>query len=171
MADEGTRLLDRSGVVFVARDMLVACDMLYLGQTHTVAAPIAWQPGRGLTVDDIRAAFERRYREVYGRLLENIPIRVLNIHLAAVGRRPKLDLAALAPSGGSIAQAMQGTRPVYVDGAWRDAIVYARRELPVDAIVKGPAILEQQDTTILVEPDLQARVDRLGNVILERNVP
>jgi len=171
MADEGTRLLDRSGVVFVARDMLVACDILYLGQTHTVAAPIAWQPGRGLTVDDIRAAFERRYREVYGRLLENIPIRVLNIHLAAVGRRPKLDLAALAPSGGSIAQAMQGTRPVYVDGAWRDAIVYARRELPVDAIVKGPAILEQQDTTILVEPDLQARVDRLGNVILERNVP
>jgi N-methylhydantoinase A len=171
MADDGARLLDRSGVAFVSRDTLVACDMLYLGQTHTVAAPVAWQPGRVLNVDEIRTAFERRYREVYGRLLENIPIRVLNIHVAAVGRRPKFDLAALAPSGGSIANAKQGVRPVYVHGAWHEANVYARRELPVEAIVKGPAILEQQDTTILVEPGLQARVDRLGNVILQRDAP
>lgn len=169
MVGEGGRLLDRSGVAFVSRDTVVACDMLYLGQTHTVAAPVTWQPGRTLNVDEIRAAFERRYREVYGRLLENIPIRVLNIHVAAVGRRPKLDLATLAPSGGSIPQATQGVRQVYVDGAWREATVYARRELPVGAIVKGPAILEQQDTTILVEPDLQARVDKLGNIVLERN--
>jgi N-methylhydantoinase A len=171
MADEGGRLLDRSGVAFVSRDTVVACDMLYLGQTHTVAAPVIWQPGRTLNVDEIRAAFERRYREVYGRLLENIPIRVLNIHVAAVGRRPKLDLATLAPSGGSVALATQGVRQVYVDGAWREATVYARRELPVGAVVKAPAILEQQDTTILVEPELQARVDKLGNIVLERNDP
>lgn len=171
MAEEGARLLDRSGVAFVARETHVACDMLYVGQTHTVAAPLAWQPGQMLDASTIREAFERRYRDVYGRLLENIPIRLLNIHVAAVGRRPKLDLAALVPSGGSVAQARQGTRPVYADGAWRDATVYARRELPVGAIVKGPAILEQQDTTIMVESDLQARVDELGNVVLERNDP
>jgi N-methylhydantoinase A len=171
MADEGGRLLDRSGVAFVSRDTIVACDMLYLGQTHTVAAPVTWQPGRTLDLDEIRTAFERRYREVYGRLLENIPIRVLNIHVAAIGRRPKLDLATLAPSGGSVAQATQGVRQVYVDGMWQEATVYARRELPVGAIVKGPAILEQQDTTILVESDLQARVDELGNIVLERNDP
>jgi N-methylhydantoinase A len=35
-------------------------------------------------------------------------------------------------------------------------------------VVSGPAILEQQDATILVEPDLAARVDRLGNVIIAR---
>jgi N-methylhydantoinase A len=171
MADEGGRLLDRSGVAFVSRDTIVACDMLYLGQTHTVAAPVTWQPGRTLDLDEIRTAFERRYREVYGRLLENIPIRVLNIHVAAIGRRPKLDLATLAPSGGSVAQATQGVRQVYVDGMWQEATVYARRELPVGAIVKGPAILEQQDTTILVEPGLRARVDKLGNIVLERNDP
>ena len=116
MAEQGTRLLDRSGVAFIARDTLVACDMLYLGQTHTVSAPIAWQPGRLLDVAAIREAFERRYREVYGRLLDSIPIRVLNIHVALIGRRPKLDLAMLAPTGGSIEPAKQGVRPVYVGG-------------------------------------------------------
>lgn len=171
MAEEGERLLDGSGVGFTARDTLVACDMLYLGQTHTVAAPIVWRKGQTLDAKAVRAAFERRYSEVYGRLLDGIPIRVLNIHVALIGRRPKLDLAALAPAGGSIAAAKQGVRPVYVNGAWHDAVIYARHELPVDALIHGPAILEQQDTTIFVEPDLQARVDRLGNIIIERRTP
>lgn len=171
MAEEGERLLDGSGVGFTARDTLVACDMLYLGQTHTVAAPIVWRKGQMLNAKAVRAAFERRYSEVYGRLLDGIPIRVLNIHVALIGRRPKLDLAALAPAGGSIAAAKQGVRPVYVNGGWHDAVIYARHELPVDALIHGPAILEQQDTTIFVEPDLQARVDRLGNIIIERRTP
>lgn len=171
MAEEGERLLDGSGVGFTARDTLVACDMLYLGQTHTVAAPIVWRKGQMLDAKAVRAAFERRYSEVYGRLLDGIPIRVLNIHVALIGRRPKLDLAALAPAGGSIAAAKQGVRPVYVNGGWHDAVIYARHELPVDALIHGPAILEQQDTTIFVEPDLQARVDRLGNIIIERRTP
>jgi N-methylhydantoinase A len=171
MAEEGERLLDGSGVGFTARDTLVACDMLYLGQTHTVAAPIVWRKGQMLNAKAVRAAFERRYSEVYGRLLDGIPIRVLNIHVALIGRRPKLDLAALAPAGGSIAAAKHGVRPVYVNGGWHDAVIYARHELPVDALIHGPAILEQQDTTIFVEPDLQARVDRLGNIIIERRTP
>jgi N-methylhydantoinase A len=171
MAEQGARLLDQSGVAFTSRDTLVACDMLYLGQTHTVSAPVVWQAGRLLDVAAIRDAFERRYREVYGRLLDNIPIRVLNIHVAVIGRRPKLDLAMLAPLSGSIEQAKRGVRPVYVGGGWREAAVYARRELPVGAAIVGPAILEQEDTTIFVEPDLQARIDSLGNVILERQAP
>ena len=112
--------------------------------------------------------FERRYREVYGRLLEGIAVRVLNLHVALVGRRPKLDLAALAPQGGSLASAKEGKRAVYIDGGWQQAAVYARHALPVGAVVLGPAILEQQDATILVEPDLLVRVDPLGNVIIAR---
>ncbi|MDT2023122.1 hydantoinase/oxoprolinase family protein, partial [Methylocella sp. CPCC 101449] len=129
--------------------------------------PIHWKKGLTLDRAAIRQAFEQKYRETYGRLLDGIAIRVLNLHVALIGRRPKLDLAVLAPSGGSVDGAKQGVRPVYVDGRWHDATIYARHQLPVGAVVSGPAILEQQDTTIFVEPDLQARVDALGNIIIE----
>jgi N-methylhydantoinase A len=168
MAAQGEALLGRSAVAFTGRDTLVACDMLYLGQTHTVAVLLDWRKDRPLDATAICAAFERRYREVYGRLLEGIPVRVLNLHVALVGRRPKLDLAALAPQGGGLESAKQGERAVYVDGGWQQARVYGRHALPVGAVVPGPAILEQQDATILVEPDLAAHVDRLGNVIIAR---
>ncbi|MGE3987280.1 hydantoinase/oxoprolinase family protein [Pseudorhodoplanes sp.] len=167
-AERGKRLLDRSGVAFERREVLVSCDMLYVGQTHTVAVPLDWSADRGFDRTLLQDAFERRYRQVYGRLLEGIAARVLNLHVAAVGRRPKLDLARLAPTGGSLADARQAERPVYVDGRWQSAAVYARRALPVDAVIAGPAVLEQDDATIFIEPDLRGRVDRFGNVIIER---
>jgi N-methylhydantoinase A len=170
LVDEGGRLLDRSGVSFTRRESIVACDMLYLGQTHTVATPIPWRKG-GLDATMLRQSFEQRYREVYGRLLDGIAIRVLNIHVAMIGRRPKLDLSTLAPSNGSLEAAKLGKRQVYFAGKWCDAAVYARHELPVGAVIAGPALLEQQDATIMVEPELRAHVDRFGNIIIERQTP
>ena len=170
LVDEGGRLLDRSGVSFTSRDTRVACDMLYLGQTHTVATPIPWRKGK-LDATMLRQSFEQRYREVYGRLLDGIPIRVLNVHVALIGRRPKLDLSTLAPSGGSLEAAKLGRRQVYFGGKWCEATVYARHALSVGASIAGPAILEQQDATIMVEPELQAHVDRFGNIIIERRPP
>ena len=140
--------------------------MSYVGQTHTVAVPLAATFDAGA----IRAAFEARYRAAYRRLLEGIAMRVLNLRVAVVGRRPKLDLAALAPEpGGSVAAAQRGTRRIYVDGSYVEAPVYARLPLPAGAVVPGPAILEQPDTTILVDPGLAGGVDQFGNVIIERN--
>src|SRR5262249_25381451 len=105
----------------------------------------------------------------YGRLLEGIAMRVLNLRVAVIGRRPKLDLAGLAPKpGGSLAAAQRGTRRVYVDGGYVEAPVYARLDLPVGAVVPGPAILEQPDTTIFIDPGLAGSIDRFGNVIVER---
>jgi N-methylhydantoinase A len=163
LAREGTALVESSQVQFTGCDTLVELDMSYVGQTHTVAVPIAG----ALDAASICAAFEARYRAAYGRLLEGIAMRVLNLRVAVVGRRPKLDLMRLAPrKDGSIAAARRGTRRVYVDGGFADAPVYARLDLPAGAAVAGPAMLEQPDTTIFIDPGLVGTLDRFGNVIL-----
>ncbi|MEQ8816946.1 MAG: hydantoinase/oxoprolinase family protein [Thalassobaculum sp.] len=172
MAGEGLALLDRAGVSFEGTMVKFEADMLYLGQTHTVAVPLdlTLVDGRtGVSRDGMRAAFDAAYREAYGRLLEGVPVRVLNVRVSAIGARPKFDLALLAPKAGlTVEAARTGTRPVYVEGAWHDAAVYARLELPVGATVPGPAVLEQPDATVFVEPDLQAAVDRFGNLVVTR---
>ena len=66
-----------------------------------------------------------------------------------------------APEG-----ARRGTRPVWFGGAWHETAILSRLDLPVGAVVPGPAILEQPDATTVVDPGLSARVDRLGNVII-----
>ena len=164
LARHGAALVEGAKVKLAGSDTIVELDMSYVGQTHTVAVPLVGT----LDADAIRAAFEARYRAAYGRLLEGIAMRVLNLRVAVVGRRPKL-LIGLAPKpGGSVAAAQRGSRRVYVDGGYAEAPVYARLDLPVGTIVPGPAILEQPDTTIFIDPGLGGSVDCFGNVILER---
>jgi N-methylhydantoinase A len=173
-ARAGLDLLDQAGVGFEGRDVTWEFDMSYVGQTHTLAVPldIAFTGGpTGLTAAGIRAAFDGRYREVYGRLLDGIDVRLFNLRTTVIGRRPKFDLALLAPAaGGTVEQATLGHRPVWVDGGWREAAIYARLDLPVGARVPGPAVLEQPDTTTFIDPDLEGEVDRFGNLILQRKV-
>ena len=144
-------------------------DMLYVGQTHTVAVPIIL-PEDGLTREAIKMAFEAAYKAAYGRLLEGIPGRVINLRVAAIGRRPKFDLTCLAPGDESraIEDCKTGKRQVWSDGGWHEASVYERLDLARGSRILGPALLEQADTTIYIDPGLDGRVDDFGNLIIER---
>jgi N-methylhydantoinase A len=163
LAQQGAALVEGAKVQLTGCDTIVELDMSYVGQTHTVAVLLAGV----LDAAAIRAAFEARYRAAYGRLLEGIAMRVLNLRVAVIGRRPKLDLIGLAPKpGGTVAAAQRGTRRIYVDGGFAEASVYARLDLPAGAVIPGPAILEQPDATIFIDPGLVGSVDRFGNVVL-----
>src|SRR5262249_41402774 len=118
LAQEGIALVEGAKVKLTGCNTIIELDMSYVGQTHTVAVPLAG----ALDAGAIRAAFEARYRAAYGRLLEGIAMRVLNLRVAVIGRRPKLDLTGLAPKpGSSVAPAQRGTRHIYVDGGYGDA--------------------------------------------------
>ncbi len=172
IARDGAALLQKGNTAFEGVETQFELDMLYVGQTHTVTVPLDLKfdgATTGVTRAAIKAAFERAYQAAFGRLLEGIPMRVMNLRVAVIGKRPKFDLHLLAPShGGALADAVQGKRALYVDGAWRQAAVYDRLAAPVGSVIVGPAILEQADTTIVIEPDLQGRVDPFGNLIIER---
>jgi N-methylhydantoinase A len=170
--DEGMALLDASGVQFGARDVQVELDMAYAGQTHTVAVPITVEMTDSQvvapTIDAIRDAFENAYRAAFSRLLDGGVQRILNLRTSTIGRRPKFDLSSLAPDEANATSTPYGSRSVRMNGAWHDTALYDRLMLPVGTVIDGPAILTQPDTTILVEPGFQGRVDSFGNLILER---
>ena len=169
---QGHALLDAARTRFEARDVVVELDMAYLGQPHTVAVPLEVTITDGTVTPPTRAriaaAFDAAYDATYGRLLKNGVRRVMNLRTAVIGRRPKFDLTTLAPEGGDVASARKGTRAVHFGKAWHDTAIYDRLALPVGAGIAGPAILEQPDTTVLVDPGLTATVDRFGNTIIER---
>jgi N-methylhydantoinase A len=155
--------LDSAGVRFEAVREVIALDMLYAGQTHTL--PVQLADAGALTRDGIRGAFEAAYAAAFGRVLEGIGIRVMNLRYARIGVRPKFDLAVLAPQGeGSTAPL--GTQRVFHDGRWHEATRYARLALPVGIRIAGPAILEQADTTVWLEPGFAAEVDAFGNLLV-----
>ena len=156
--------LDTAGVMFDRVSEVLSFDMLYQGQTHTIGVEVAVED---LNPTRVQTAFEATYRREFGRVLDGIPVRMLNLRYSRIGQRPKFDLHLLAPKGEGVTTPI-GTQAVYINGQWVDALRFDRMALPVGHRVAGPAILEQIDTTVWLEPGYQAVVDAFGNLILSR---
>ena len=163
-ARSAAELIRSSGVNFSVIDIEVEFDMLYVGQTHSVSVPV--ETGR-IDRESVAGAFDAAYRASYGRLLDGIPRRLMNHRVAVIGRRPALDMSVLAAEGGKPAEECRnGTRRLYAEGAWHAAPVYERLALAPGEQIAGPALLEQSDATIFIDPGLRGEVDRFGNLII-----
>jgi N-methylhydantoinase A len=166
------QVVANAGLALERIDIQYELDMHYLGQTHTVAVPLTQtlqDTSTGVSEPTIRAAFEKAYASSFSRLLPGIPMRIVSLRTIAIGRRPSFDLSVFAPAkDAAVEKARRGTRNVWIDGDWREAAVWSRLELPVGAVIEAPAILEQPDATVFVDPGLHARVDALGNLIVGR---
>jgi N-methylhydantoinase A len=136
-------------------------DMAYAGQIHALRVPIeaSWN------AQQLTDAFVAQYRNEFGNTLENIPAVVVNLRTRVVGKRGGLaQRGARASSAGTPRPIKR--RPVYF-GGWHDAAIYARDDLMPGMQFEGPAIVEQNDTTTVVEPGMITRVDPYGNLLVE----
>lgn len=175
VADELSSVITQSGTRFSQIERVFELDMLYLGQTHavsvTLAESIAKRPGQ-CTDHDIASAFDSAYKRAYGRLLENIPRRIMNFRVIVVGRRLPFDVSIL---GNAISRNVETPtaeehRVVWINNHHETIPVYQRKQLSIGSSISGPALIEQDDTTIFIDPGLSGDTDRFGNLIIERRV-
>src|SRR3954471_8144907 len=167
---EASEVMKAAGIPVARIDVIYELDMHYLGQTHTVSVPLPVDAdARGLSEPLVRKAFEQSYSASFSRLLPGLAVRIVSLRVAAIGRRPAFDFSVFAPeASASLDKARTGSRKVWFDGGFRDTAIWSRLALPAGARIEGPAILEQPDATTVIEPGHIGRVDKLGNVIVER---
>ncbi len=165
---EGSAKLESSRAPIEKTVIEIELDMHYQGQTHSIPVRLLGDElsAIDLSRDAVLSTFEAAYNKSFGRLLNGPQVRVMNLRVAVIGRRPPFDLGRLAPTAGNSERSLSGMRKVYADGKWHEASVFKRLELPIGTRIDGPAILEQPDATIFVDPGLIAEVDRLGNIFM-----
>ncbi|MCX7289218.1 MAG: hydantoinase/oxoprolinase family protein, partial [Rhodobacterales bacterium] len=141
-----------------------SADMQFIGQTHLlrVALPNA-TPSR----EDLQRRFEAAYHARFRVDLPTIRANLVNLNVSVIGERPALDLSHLIdPQGRKPTAEPSDTRKVWFDG-WHDTPVYWRDHLPLALDLQGPAIIEQMDTTIVIDPGARVTSDSDGNLIVE----
>ena len=150
---DGEARLREGGVPVASVLVTHTAEMSYAGQIHTLRVPIeaGWTPAR------MADAFADAYRQEYGNILPGLPAVVVSLKTTVRGVRPGAEPRAAGAAQPSRA-ARSGRRPVYF-GGWVDTPIYDRAGLAPGAMFEGPAILEQADTTSVIEPGMAARVD------------
>lgn len=162
---EGEATIAREGVPVRELRRVLSADMQFQGQSHILSVGV---DSADIGVAGLRTAFAAAYFRRFGIELPEIPPVLVNLHTAVIGVRPEISLGALAATERSttLDAAKLGTRRVWFSDGWHDTPVYAREKLPLDAMLEGPAILEQLDCTTVVEPGDTVRQDRLGNLLI-----
>ena len=158
---QGKQQLEDSEVPIDVTTITHAADMAYAGQIHSLRVTIDadWDSAR------LEQAFNDVYRAKFGNTLTGIPVVIVILRTIAVGARSSAELPHSEP--GSATDAVPSARrPVHFD-KWYDTPIYQRSGLIPGMHFDGPAIIEQSDTTTVVEPAMSAVVDSKGNLLVK----
>lgn len=170
MAEQGLQELRRQGVAQADISIDLAADMRYLDQIYEVTVPI---PNLNLADGAIRdqwsANFHRRYEELYAYHQLDQEIRLVTLRVTVTGLLAKTKLPRRTPDKDP-PSAIKGRRRIY-SGGWVTVDVYDAKRLQTGQKMEGPAIIESDFTTILVDKNDRAEIDAYGGVTLHIDRP
>ncbi|MGY3473308.1 hydantoinase/oxoprolinase family protein [Bradyrhizobium ottawaense] len=117
-------------------------------------------------VAEVEERFHRRHEELYTYASRDQEVVFVNARLAAIGAVPRVQLADKpAPISEPIASPA-GKRQVFF-GAWREVPIYALEKLHSGHVLEGPAIIEAETTTIVINGGDRATINALGWLDIE----
>jgi N-methylhydantoinase A len=165
LADQGAEVVAAAGVDRATISNRYTVDMRHIGQGHEITVAL---PDRTLDreafLQQLLDNFYTRYRELFGRTVQNSPVEAITWRLRSSGEKARVT----RPHATEAADALKGRRQVYFDelGERVETPVYDHYRLPVDVPVEGPAIVEQRESTVVVGPHGTAHVDARGNLVI-----
>ncbi len=164
--EEGRAAIEAEPIDVERIDILHTADMQFIGQTHLLTVTL---PSSDIDRATLQGLFEKAYFARFHVELLEIRANLVNLNSTVIGRRTPVDISNLIEPGGRaprLVEALSGDRSVWFGGVWVETPIYARDRLPIDAAFTGPAIVEQMDTTIVIEPGQRVTSDGDGNLIV-----
>lgn len=161
---EGRRLIGLEKITLTTVRAEYSADMQFVGQTHLLRVPL---PSGTPSREELQQLFEAAYHARFRVDLPTIRANLVNLNVSVIGERPALDLSRLIdPECRKMTAEAASTRKVWF-GDWHDTPVYWRDHLPLKIALEGPAIIEQMDTTIVIDLGAWAVSDPDGNLVIE----
>ncbi|MBT8408758.1 MAG: hypothetical protein KJN93_03940, partial [Alphaproteobacteria bacterium] len=166
LADQARAELKAEG--FKAREIVIeyGIDMRYAGQGYELTVPLASGRVTKKTLAEVRETFDTTHHGLFGHSGPEEPVEVVTYRVTGIGKLPEVKMPTFRRAGTALKDAYLGIRRARFDGEAVDAAVYQRERLDVGHAVKGPAVIEQLDSTLVIHPGQTARVDRFKNILI-----
>ncbi|WP_329129883.1 hydantoinase/oxoprolinase family protein [Streptomyces sp. NBC_01476] len=148
-----------------------ALDIRYAGQGYEVTVPVPADALDAGDLDIVRKAFDDEHLERFGHAALGEAAEIVSYRVTGRGLVPPVRLPQYAPAGTPLAAAEVERRPVRFGAELLDCPVYARERLDVGTVFTGPAVIDQEDTTVVVLPGQQVTVDQWLNLFLAPAAP
>ncbi|HEX4491975.1 MAG TPA: hydantoinase/oxoprolinase family protein [Acidimicrobiia bacterium] len=165
--DETRKELEPTGLADDGIERALYAQMCYPGQNFDMSVPVPEGPELdepGLL--DLAERFHDQHQTERGFCFRNQQPLLRGVRLVARGRTPKPERLAQASASQAADGAVKGTRPAYFGTDFVDTPVHDGPALAPGSEVRGPALIEEPFTVVVVPPGSTARLDDLGNYVL-----
>ena len=146
-------------------------DMRYSGQGFEIDIPVPDGKLDSGSAETIRQIFLDRYQELFGRQIKDLPMEALTWRVYASGPTPNV---ALNFAGQQIDDdpADKGERQVYFpETGYAPCKIYNRYALKPGDSFRGPAVIEERESTAVAGPDTTVSIDKYLNLIIDIDPP
>ena len=167
MEAQGLEMLAAAGIPAAEYSIERGVDGRFQGQLHEIQVPLT-DDLDNMALNDFIGRFNAKYRELYHYVPDHTPIELLTWRARVSGLRAPVVAATLPKADFDADAACKGQRPVYFSAAdgFLETPIYDRYRLGAGMRFAGPAIVEERESTIVVDPGTKATVDSYGNVHL-----
>jgi N-methylhydantoinase A len=163
----GAAMLERAGVAPERRRLVRSVDARYPRQSHELEVPVACGCIEPATLAQIAEAFHERHLHTYGHDNRSEPVQIVSARVAAIGATAPLTIRDMVARPG--ADPVKAKRQVWFpETGVIDATIFDRKRMPAGLKLAGPVVIESLESTILVPPGWQARMDEHGFMLLTR---
>ena len=170
LEDEARAVMADTGLPLERATIQRLADGRFLGQGFDLVVSLPPGPYAETRADRARltAAFETAYRDKFALTPPGVPVEFLNIRVAVRAPVAGSGVVLEGRRGGDAGAARKGERPVYFPdaGGFVPASVYDRYRLGVGDALHGPAVVEEEGSTLVVGPGASARVAPSGNIVM-----
>jgi N-methylhydantoinase A/oxoprolinase/acetone carboxylase beta subunit len=143
----GTKRLDADAIPPSDRAFVFAVDLRYRGQAFELTVPWGDAPVRSAQVAAVAERFHALHQQRFSYADRAAPVEIVALRLTAIGHLPKQTPAKLTASGGA-AVAVGHRRVFNGNEGFVDAEVHRRDRLNEATQITGPAIIEEDYTTV-----------------------
>ncbi len=145
-------------------------DLRYAGQGYELTVPSPMPPYTQHDLTIMRGRFDTIHEQNSGHKAESEPVELVSLRLISLGLVPQAKLSPGKVTGRKIAAAQLGERKVYFgkEHGVLTTQVYNRDLFEPGHQITGPAIVEQLDTTTVIQPEQEAAVDEYRNIIIKK---
>ena len=170
LEDEARAVMADTGLKLESAVIQRLADGRFLGQGFDLVVTLPEGPYADTAAGRARltAAFEAAYRQKFALTPPGVPVEFLNIRVAVRAPVSGSEVVLQGRAGSGAEAARKGSRPAYFReaGGFVPTAVYDRGRLGVGDRIAGPAVVEEEGSTLVIGPGASARVAPSGNLVM-----
>ena len=168
LEDAALRFLADERVPEIRRRVQRHIDMRYAGMSNEITVEIAPGPITEALLRQAIDAFHDQFHRLSGHSYAGREtVELVNLRATAIGERARPDVLNRLAKADRKPVPRAHREVAYLDHpTFIDSPVYVRDSLGAGITIRGPAVVEQYDSTIVIPPDFTAEIDEFGNMML-----